>query len=31
MVLELEENGDLLENIMTFGRFPEPIVRRLAI
>ena len=31
MVLELEENGDLLDNIMRFGRFPEPVVRRLAL
>ena len=31
MVLELEENGDLLENMMRFGRLPEKVVRRLAI
>ena len=31
MVLELEENGDLLDNVMRFGRFQEPVVRRIAI
>ena len=31
MVVDFEENGDLLENIMQFGRFPEAIVRRIAV
>ena len=31
MVVDLEENGDLFENIMRFGRFPETVVRRIAI
>ena len=31
MVVDLEENGDLLENVMRFGRFHETIVRRIAV
>ena len=31
MVLDFEEKGDLMENLMQYGRFPEPIVRRIAL